>query len=92
MTCYMISQSGEPVALVSDIGMARAIARCQPWGEYLVEQLEVGEPIPVRRSRTRRPATEEGPARISGRVKERPAGWTQGIPAAAIDRTLRQAP
>lgn len=51
MTYYMISADGEPVALVADLEMARAIARCQPWGDYLVESLEVGEPIVARRPR-----------------------------------------
>ncbi len=49
MNYYLISAGGEPVALVADLEMARAIARCQPWGDYLVELLEVGEPIAVRR-------------------------------------------
>jgi hypothetical protein len=92
MTCFMISQGGEPVALVSDIGMARAITQCQPWGEYLVEPLEVGEPIPARPSRVPRPSTDHGPARAARRVKQRPAGWTQGIPPAAIDRAVHHAP
>ena len=49
MNYYLISAGGEPVALVADLEMARAIARCQPWGDYLVESLEVGEPIAAQR-------------------------------------------
>lgn len=54
MNYYLISAGGEPVALVADLEMARAIARCQPWGDYLVESLEVGEPIGARRPRPQR--------------------------------------
>ncbi len=54
MNYYLISAGGEPVALVADLEMARAITRCQPWGDYLVESLEVGEPIAARRPGSQR--------------------------------------
>ena len=91
MTCYMISQGGEPVALVADIDMARAIAQCQPWGEYLVEPIEVDDPDSRRPSRARRSSLARRPAGARRRPKEQPAGWTTGIPADAIDRALRHA-
>jgi len=91
MTCYMISQGGEPVALVTDIDMARAIAQCQPWGEYLVEPIEVGDPISRRPSRARTSSLAQRPARARRQPKEQPAGWNPGIPADGVDRTLRHA-
>jgi hypothetical protein len=91
MTCYLISQGGEPVALVVDIDMARAIAGCQPWGEYLVEPIEVGDPISRRPSRARRSSLVHRPARARRRPKEQPAGWNPGIPADGIDGALRHA-
>jgi len=89
MTCYQISQDGEPVALVADLGMARAIARCQPWGEYLVEEFEVDERGPVRRSRARKPPVDRPPARRR-RVIEPSARWTHGIPAEAVEQARPQ--
>ena len=91
MTCYMISQGGEPVALVADIDMARAIAECQPWGEYLVEPIEVGDPGSRGPSRARTSSLAHRPAHARRRPKEQPDGWNPGIPPDAIDRALRRA-
>ena len=91
MTSYLISQDGEPVALVSDINMARAIIQCQPWGEYLVETVDMGET-----ALAERPAQDPGPSsnpRPAGgrrRAQDRPVRWTHGIPARAVSRALHQ--
>jgi len=85
MTCYMISQGGEPVAVVSDIDMARAIAECQPWGEYLVEQLEVGEPVVSRPSRGHEPPIDLAPSRHRRRSVTQSPRWTYGVPGRAIE-------
>ena len=68
MNYYLISAGGEPVALVADLEMARAIARCQPWGDYLVESLEVGEPIAARRPRPPRSV-------LLSRSDKTPSSW-----------------
>jgi hypothetical protein len=91
MTCYLISQSGEPVALVADIGIARAIAHCQPWGEYLVEELEVEDPAWLRASRTRRSSIQQKGGGGRRLPKRRPDHWSHGIPSSAIERARRQA-
>lgn len=91
MLCYLISQGGEPVALVADIGIARAIAHCQPWGEYLVEELEVEDPAWLRASRTRPPSIKQKGAGGRHPLKRRPGHWSHGIPASAIERARHQA-
>ena len=48
MTCYQISQDGESIAIVTNLGLARAIARCQPPGYYRVEEIQVDPPIEER--------------------------------------------
>ena len=40
MTCYLVRESGEPVALVASIDLARAIVFCQPPGYYIVDEIE----------------------------------------------------
>ena len=86
MMTYLISEGGEPVALVADLEMARAIARCQPWGEYLVEALEVGEPIAARRPRIR-------PSAPAIRLVGPSPGWRGGArePATSPGRVRRRA-
>lgn len=79
MTCYMISQGGEPVALVANLDLARAITQCQPWGEYLVESLEVGEPIAARSRRARPRSAEVEPADRDRRSRRRTARWSRGM-------------
>ena len=86
MTYYMISQGGEPVALVADIDMARAIARCQPWGDYLVEPFEMDEAASARLSSARGPSPERRPGRARRQSDGRTPRWTDGISAAAISR------
>lgn len=88
MTCYMISQGGEPVAFVASIALARAIVHCQPWGEYLVEPFEVEDPTPDRRSG---PPLRNRFARARRRLQGRAGRWIQGVPPAAIDRPIPQA-
>lgn len=92
MTCYMIRQEGEPVAIVADPAMARAIVRCRPWGEYLVETIEVGEPIPVRRLRARRPKAEAHPDSEDRRRVPRPARRRLGLSARSVDPRPRPSP
>ena len=40
MTCYLVREGGEPVALVASIDLARAIVFCQPPGYYIVDEIE----------------------------------------------------
>ena len=61
MTCYVISQGGETVAIVASLGMARAISECRPWGEYSIEPMEV-EGTPRRNRSPRRTPVEGRPA------------------------------
>ena len=91
MTCYLISQGGEPVALVASLEMTRAIIQCQPWGEYLVEPLEVGDPIPPRPSRVRKPPIDVAPSRLRRQSANWSPRWNQASPAAPVDRTRRHA-
>lgn len=87
MTCYMISQGGEPVAVVATIDIARAIVHCQPWGEYLIEPIEVEEPDSGRRPG---PPLRHRFERARLRARAQPARWTQGM-SAPIDRAMHQA-
>ena len=91
MTSYLISQDGEPVALVSDINMARAIIQCQPWGDYLVETVDMGDTVQVEPP-TRAPgrSSDQRPAGGRRRAQDRPVRWTHGIPAAAVYRARHQ--
>ena len=54
MTCYQISQSGEPVALVENLALAERIAGCQAPGFYQVEEIQVDGPDPRWRSQPAR--------------------------------------
>jgi len=44
MTCYLVREGGEPVALVASIDLAREIVSCQPPGYYIVDEIQ-GEPL-----------------------------------------------
>jgi len=88
MMCYMISQGGEPVAVVASIDIARAIVHCQPWGEYLVEPMEVEEPASDRRPR---PPLRHRFTRARHRAQGPPPRWSPGLSAAPIDRAVPQA-
>lgn len=65
MTCYQISQGGEPVAFVAGLGMAEEIVRCQAPGHYSVEAVQVVDDRPRPRKRWRkrpvRPAAIDAP-------------------------------
>jgi len=45
MTCYRISQGDEAIAILTSLGMAQAITRCQPPGYYRVDEIDVNSPI-----------------------------------------------
>ncbi len=56
MTCYQISEGGEPVAFVARMAMAQGIIQCQPPGHYVVDEVYVDDPPARRKSgRTRGP-------------------------------------
>ncbi len=55
MTCYQISQGGEPVAFVAGLGMAEEIVRCQSPGHYSVEAVQVNDPSWPRKRWRKRP-------------------------------------
>ena len=54
MTCYQVSHGNESFAIVNSLGMARAIARCQPPGYYRVDEIQVDPPNVERQSPGRR--------------------------------------
>lgn len=56
MTCYQISQGGEPVAVVNSRALAERIIGCQLPGFYQVEEFQVEGPISPWRSQKRRHA------------------------------------
>jgi hypothetical protein len=86
MTCYLISRGGEAIALVTDLGMARAIARCQPAGEYRVDKLDIVDAAPVRESRPPRPAPEFPDGRYRRRPSKAARRWSFEPAMAAFDR------
>jgi hypothetical protein len=57
MKCYQITQHGECVAIVHEIGMARAIVECRPRGCYAVQEIEIGRPASRRKKPARRPSS-----------------------------------
>jgi hypothetical protein len=42
MTCFLVRDGCEPVALVASIDLARAIVCSQPPGYYIVDEIQVG--------------------------------------------------
>jgi hypothetical protein len=40
MTCYLVREGGEPVALVTSIDLALELLSCQPPGHYIVEEIQ----------------------------------------------------
>jgi hypothetical protein len=75
MTRYRISQSGEPVAIVTSLELARGIARGRPRGYYSVDKLQVGPPGAAGQAAVRRRAISHSdgrkPGTQSGRKIER---------------------
>jgi hypothetical protein len=61
MTRYRISQGGEPVAIVASLDLAQGLARGQPTGYYLVDELPVDPPVAAGR-----PAARQRPIGPSG--------------------------
>jgi hypothetical protein len=77
MTCYQISESGELVALVANLGLAQAIIQCQPPGYYQVDEVEVGDPAGGARSRARRHSiTRRGGRGRRRQINKRPVRWS----------------
>jgi len=75
MTCYLVREGGEPVALVASIDLARAIVFCQPPGYYIVDEIEAdplgsGPRARAGRRSTRHPDGRpgDGPRVRSGRT------------------------
>lgn len=85
MTCYLISRGGESIALVADIAMARAIAGCEPPGDYLVDVVEIADALPVRDSRPARPAPAYPDGRYRRRVGRLARRWSYRPAPAAFD-------
>ena len=88
MTCYEISQGGEPMALVAEVAVAEAIVRCQPPGYYRVEAIEVGEPISRRMLRARRPSLGHRIKSIRRMAGKRRARWNPVPSTAPIERSM----
>ena len=44
MTCYLVREGGEPVALVASIDLARELVFSQPPGDYIVDEIQA-EPL-----------------------------------------------
>ena len=75
MTCYLVREGGEPVALVASIDLAREIEFSQPPGYYIVDEIEADPLDSGLRARTgRRPTRHpdgrpgDGPRVRSGRT------------------------
>jgi hypothetical protein len=66
MTRYRISEGGELVAIVTSLGLARAIARGQPPGHYSVEELQMDSPVAAGRASVRRRAIRHSHGRKPG--------------------------
>ncbi len=86
MMCYQISQSGEPVALVASIGLARRIVECQPPGFYDVDTLEVGAPMSPRRARARKSSSKNKIRRGRHKANKQPGQGVHGSVAVVVDR------
>ena len=56
MTRYRISQGGEPVAVVTSLELARALARGEPPGYYSVDELQANPPVAAGQAAVRRRA------------------------------------
>jgi hypothetical protein len=72
MRCYLISRGGEPLALVTQLSMAQAIAGCQPSGYYLLEEVDIPELFSGRVGRQRKSAIGHQGGGGRGRLKKRP--------------------
>src|SRR5262245_3077940 len=75
MTCYLVRERGEPVALVASIDLARELVFSQPQGYYIVDEIQAdplasGPRAPVGRRSTRHPDRRhrDGPGVRSGRT------------------------
>ena len=66
MTRYRISQGGEPVAIVTSLDLARALARGQPPGYYSVDELQVNPPVAAGQAAVRRRAIRHCDGRTPG--------------------------
>ena len=75
MTCYLVREGGEPVALVASIDLAHEIVFCEPPGYYIVDEIQ-GDPLDSEpraragRRSTRHPVGRhgDGPRKRSGRT------------------------
>ena len=75
MTCYLVRESGEPVALVASIGLARELMCSQPPGYYIVDEIQADPLDSGPRARAGRRSTRhpdgrhgDGPRVWSGRT------------------------
>jgi hypothetical protein len=86
MTCYQISEGGEPVAFVARKEMAQGIIQCQPHGHYAVDEVHVDDPPASRKSgRTRGPRS--GDLGAQGRQDRPPQRWRyRGIGTSLVMR------
>ena len=66
MTCYRISHGNESIAIVTSLGMARAITRGQSPGYYRVCELQVNPPVAVGQAAVRRRAIRHCDGRKPG--------------------------
>ncbi len=84
MKCFQISQDGECVALVSDIGLVRAIVECRPRGFYVVTEVEVGRPPSKRKKPSRKPSTKHAGEHRRRKASETPSPWVLSLPGRTI--------
>jgi hypothetical protein len=78
MTCYQISQDGEPVALVANLALAERIIACQSPGFYQVEEIQVNGAVTRRKSRHPRQDAVEMTLRRRVRAVRGAAAWGRG--------------
>jgi hypothetical protein len=57
MTCYLVRDGGEPVALVASIDLAREVVFSQPPGNYIVDEFQADPLDSSPEARTERRST-----------------------------------
>ena len=76
MTCYLVREGGEPVALVASNDLAREIVFCQPPGYHIVDEIQA-DPL------------DSGPrARAGRRPTRHPDGRDEDSPRVRSGRTI----
>src|SRR5262245_13230037 len=73
MTCYLVREAGEPVALVASIDLARELVFSQPPGSYIVDEIQAEplDPGPAEQARRRSTRHPDGCHGCGPRVRSR---------------------